>query len=176
MRAANAEPEPRTLVRYRLDVIAADVDDMVTSAGGWLFDRAMAGWDVNVHLPDAADARALHILGLRVRRFTDEVARTTEAQALAVAGDMLNADARVRDRVVTALRQGSSEVTLWGATWPPHVRGAQEVQHRLSSAARVFKAHALAAATLPAAVSDIETFRTGPTWCPAYEPDLLPIR
>jgi len=31
-------------VRYRLDVVAADVADVVRFAGGWLFDRAMAGW------------------------------------------------------------------------------------------------------------------------------------
>jgi hypothetical protein len=34
-------------MRYRLDAVAADVVD-VKFAGGWLFDRAMAGWDVTV--------------------------------------------------------------------------------------------------------------------------------
>ena len=33
-------------MRYRLDVVAAGVADVVRFAGGWLFDRAMAGWDV----------------------------------------------------------------------------------------------------------------------------------
>src|SRR6201999_4509172 len=39
-------------LRYRLDVVAADVADVVKFAGGWLFDRAMAGWDVTVLLVD----------------------------------------------------------------------------------------------------------------------------
>jgi hypothetical protein len=38
------------LLRYQLYVIAADVADVLQSVGGWLFDRSMAGWDVNVLL------------------------------------------------------------------------------------------------------------------------------
>jgi hypothetical protein len=40
-------------VRYRLDVVAATVADAVAAAGGWMFDRVMAGWDVRVMLADA---------------------------------------------------------------------------------------------------------------------------
>src|SRR5439155_14971420 len=50
-------------MRYRLDVVAADVVDVVKFAGGWLFDRAMAGWDVTVLLVDHPDERPLQILG-----------------------------------------------------------------------------------------------------------------
>ena len=46
-------------MRYRLDVVAADVADVVKFAGGWLFDRAMAGWDVTVLLVDHPDERPL---------------------------------------------------------------------------------------------------------------------
>ena len=35
-------------MRYRLDLVAASVADVVTCAGGWLCDRVMAGWDVTV--------------------------------------------------------------------------------------------------------------------------------
>jgi hypothetical protein len=35
-------------VRYRLDVVAASVSEVVSHAGGWLVDRVMAGWDVTV--------------------------------------------------------------------------------------------------------------------------------
>jgi len=34
------------LARYRLDVVAASAADAVRSAGGWLYDRSMAGWEV----------------------------------------------------------------------------------------------------------------------------------
>ena len=50
-------------MRYRVDVVAADVADVVKFAGGWLFDRAMAGWDVTVLLVDHPDERPLQILG-----------------------------------------------------------------------------------------------------------------
>ncbi|WP_343575423.1 hypothetical protein [Mycobacterium sp.] len=55
-------------MRYRLDVVAADVADVVTFAGGWLFDRAMAGWDVTVLVADHVDERPLRILGPARRR------------------------------------------------------------------------------------------------------------
>ena len=56
-------------MRYRLDVVASSVVDVVRFAGGWLFDRAMAGWDVSVLLTDLADqpdGRPLQILGAQV--------------------------------------------------------------------------------------------------------------
>ncbi|MGA8547342.1 MAG: hypothetical protein WB785_19075, partial [Mycobacterium sp.] len=53
-------------MRYRLDVVAANVADVVRFAGGWLFDRAMAGWDVTVLLVDHPDERPLQILGAQI--------------------------------------------------------------------------------------------------------------
>src|SRR3954454_7449288 len=38
------------VLRYQLNVLAASAQDVVQSAGGWVFDRARAGWDVNVVL------------------------------------------------------------------------------------------------------------------------------
>ena len=50
-------------MRYRLDVVAPTVLDAVQFAGGWIFDRVMAGWDVTVLIADGADVRPLEILG-----------------------------------------------------------------------------------------------------------------
>ncbi|HWF27336.1 MAG TPA: hypothetical protein VG327_02980, partial [Mycobacterium sp.] len=52
-------------LRYRLDVVAASTVDVVQSAGGWLYDRVMAGWEVTVLLPHSCDSRSLRILGVR---------------------------------------------------------------------------------------------------------------
>ncbi|ETB36586.1 hypothetical protein O977_01065, partial [Mycobacterium avium subsp. paratuberculosis 10-5975] len=52
-------------LRYRLDVVAASTVDVVQSAGGWLYDRAMAGWEVTVLLPHGCNTRSLRILGVR---------------------------------------------------------------------------------------------------------------
>jgi hypothetical protein len=50
-------------MRYRLDVVAPTVLDAVKFAGGWVYDRVMAGWDVTVLVGDQGDVRPLEILG-----------------------------------------------------------------------------------------------------------------
>ena len=50
-------------MRYRLDVVAPTVLDAVTSAGGWIYDRVMAGWDVTVLVGGDENVRPLTILG-----------------------------------------------------------------------------------------------------------------
>ena len=50
-------------MRYRLDVVAPTVLDAVQYAGGWVYDRVMAGWDVTVLVANDDDVRPLKILG-----------------------------------------------------------------------------------------------------------------
>jgi hypothetical protein len=57
------QPDAERHMRYRLDVVASSVVDVVKFAGGWVFDRSMAGRDVAVLLTDHPDDRPLHILG-----------------------------------------------------------------------------------------------------------------
>jgi hypothetical protein len=169
-----------TQTRYQLNVIAADVADVISSAGGWLFDRAMSGWDVTLFMADPSDVRPLRILGIKslpLQLSADAVPESPHTHALAVSADVLNAEACVREMVITALDRGVTEVALWGDPWPPefHHR-AQHVRHRLSGAARAFKEHALRAAELPAgSVSVTEDFRGGVPWGLPYESDLLVI-
>jgi hypothetical protein len=161
--------------RYRLDVVGLTVDDVVRSAGGWLFDRSMAGWDVNLYMIEPSAAQALRILGITPRPL--DALKFVEAQAIAVAADVFNSEECIRRDVIATLDRGFAEVTLWGDTWPSDVhRRAAAVQHRLSGAARVFKAHALSAAALPVDVgSGVEMFRSGARRDGLYEPDLLPV-
>ncbi|MCV7377727.1 hypothetical protein BST11_03620 [Mycobacterium alsense] len=169
-------------MRYRLDVVAASVVDVVRFAGGWLFDRAMAGWDVTVLLTDEdePDSRPLQILGARVLDLDHALAAAgsrPRPQALAAAADLLGCDSRVRTGVLRALDQGVTEVTLWGDTWPADLDSLAPVQHRLSMAASTFKGRALAAARTgvsPGTVGDIETFRSGLLACPSVAADLVP--
>jgi hypothetical protein len=56
-------PAPEDADRYRLHVVATNIADVVTSIGGLIFDRAMAGWDVAVAVEGNADDRAIRILG-----------------------------------------------------------------------------------------------------------------
>ena len=171
-------------MRYRLDVVASSVVDVVRFAGGWLFDRAMAGWDVTVLLTDLGrhpDARPLQILGARVLDLEDALALAAadsrpRPQALAAAADLFGCDSRVRQGVLQALDHGVTEVTLWGETWPAELdESVGLVQHRLSMAATTFKAQALAAAAAPhGSIGYLETFRSGLLACPSVAADLVP--
>jgi hypothetical protein len=154
-------------MRYRLDVVAPTVLDAVRFAGGWVYDRVMAGWDVTVLIGDDADVRPLEILGAQVRDLESVLASWEDRphpQTIAVAADLFDRDSRVRKGVLTALDQGATEVTLWGERLPAELdNSVDSVQHQLSAAARAFKAQALAAAndSAAAAVGDTETFRCG---------------
>jgi AcrR family transcriptional regulator len=171
------------IVRYRLDVVTPSVTEAVRSAGGWIFDRVMAGWDVRVLLhPDTAvDDRPLHILGAEIGDLESALhlgPNGLRPHALAVSADLYHRDERIRAGVQHALDSGQTEVTLWGESWPTELEHSSvgAVQHRLSVAARAFKAQALAAldcADVPAATV-IETFRSGtPASCPVAA-DLVP--
>ncbi|MDA4106785.1 hypothetical protein [Mycolicibacterium holsaticum] len=147
--------------RYRLDVMATRIADTVNCAGGWIFDRAMDGWDITVFVAfDHNDARPLEILGAKVAdlaRVADRPERSPEA--LSVAADLYATDGRVRYAVRKAFRRRTPEITLWGNQTPPELkRGAVVVQHQLTNAARAFKAHALAAAGIHSgSVDPVET-------------------
>lgn len=125
--------------------------DVVRFTGGWLFDQVMAGWDVTVLTTDHTDPRPLRILGAHAVDLEYALARAIHGpclQAIAVSADLYDADARVR-RMVQSLGEGPADIRFWSGRWPEHLGGrADPVRHRLSVAARAFKAQALTAAAL----------------------------
>lgn len=165
-------------MRYRLDVVASGVAEVVGAAGGWLFDRVMAGWDVTVLVDGDDDIRPLRILGVQTADLEAALRAGQDGprpDALAVAAEVYARDNRVRRGVQMALASGHTEVTLWGRAWPAELtRSIGDVEHRLSVAARAFKAQALAAASAPQDFGDIETFRTGMALCCPTAADLVP--
>ena len=169
-------------MRYRLDVVAASVVDVVRFAGGWLFDRSMAGWDVTVLVADHPDDRPLQILGARMLDLEEALAAVDSGvesrprpQALAAAADLFGCDSRVRQGVLQALDHGVTEVTLWGENWPAELdESVGLVQHRLSVAAQTFKSQSLAAARMPhGSIGHTETFRSGLLAWPSVAADLM---
>ncbi|MGO4443911.1 hypothetical protein AB4Z42_11210 [Mycobacterium sp. 2YAF39] len=154
-------------MRYRLDVVAPTVLDAVRCAGGWIYDRVTAGWDVTVLIGSDDDLRPLQILGaqtLDLGSVLEEWEDRPHPQTVAVAADLFDRDPRVLAHVRNALEQGATEVTLWGERVPAELDGSVDsAAHHLSAAARAFKARALAAANDPGAdaVAESETFRCG---------------
>ena len=104
-------------MRYRLDVVAPTVVEAVRAAGGWMFDRVMAGWDVRVLVTDGHDDRALQILGADGADLESVLQLGADGEhphAVAVAADLYGTDSRIRDGIRLALESGQTEVTLWG--------------------------------------------------------------
>jgi hypothetical protein len=166
--------------KYELDVTACEVTDLVRHAGGWLYDRSMAGWAVTVALPgELVDDSPLRILGLSTERAEDDDDDGTPAHAPALAASVeaLAANRMLRADVLRAMNRGLVEVTLWGSSAGAQGRAeptrqfsvnglggrVEPTQHVLSAAARAFKVHALRAVGLDEPVGAVETFLRRPT-------------
>jgi hypothetical protein len=126
----------------------------------------MAGWDVTVMTADHSDSRPLEILGARVRDLETMLALPVLGpclQAIAVRADLYESDERVRGMVLRAFEEGQAEIRFWGDFRPDNLGAAADpLSHRLSVAARAFKAQALVAAAAPAGpAEDVEVFRRG---------------
>ncbi len=146
VRAARSTRADGECLRYRLDVVATSAADVVQSAGGWLYDRVMAGWEVSVSLPHGCDTRALRILGVQAL-CPDDHPTGARSHSLAVSAEAFAADALVREKVLEAMDDRLTEVALWGDGWPLAVnRAMAQAQHVLTAAARRFKGYALSAA------------------------------
>jgi hypothetical protein len=150
-----------TLGKYHLQVTARDAADVVRSAGGWLIDRSMAGWDVTVVLTEDCDTLPLRILGVnsRVEEPDDDTAAPLRSVSLAASAQAIADDEHLRTEVLRALRRGLGEVTIWGDDPAESIPGVESVHHELSAAARAFKARALLAIGCVEPVGAVETFR-----------------
>jgi hypothetical protein len=163
------ESDPIGNRRYQLTVVASSLVDLVGSAGGWMCDKARAGWDVKVVLTDHHDTRPLAILGASTldvdAELSDVVKMASHSGALAIGASVLAADERIRAGVLGILKRGLTQVTVWGQAWPNELsHRVDPVEHKLSAAARAFKAHALGAATVSeGSIAGTETlFNLGP--------------
>ncbi|MET8653062.1 hypothetical protein AB0I48_23325 [Nocardia aurea] len=168
-------------LRYRLAVVAPSAVDVIRHAGGWLFDRTTAGWEVTVLVTDHSDVRPLRILGATVLDLEQSLATSvhdTWPNAVAVASETYMSDSRVREGVLDCFDRGLMEVAMWGDVIPPELEHrAGTAHHRVSVAARAFKACALNAAGHPAeSVESTEAFRVGEIPPPIYrsDADLVP--
>lgn len=177
-RGVGVRASATALMSYDLTVVAGDAGDVVGGAGGWLFDRVRAGWKVSVVIPASCDVRPLEILGVNTYfagRDANDLA--PEPAALAVSARLFGSDTALRRHVSAALKRGTAEVTMWGDCAAADVGfSVDRMQYRLSPAARAFKAQALAAAGLTAAVAPVEQFHSCALWYPADGTDLTVVR
>jgi hypothetical protein len=138
---------------YRVAVVAASIDDAVSSVGAWLFDRAKGGWKVRVFVADPKDPLPLQILGVDTVEPITEL-RSADLQrstALAIRGEVLTSNAMLAQRVYAPVLRQGKEVLIWGEP-PEKMRHECEMVWYASpsSAASAFKKRALAAAGINA--------------------------
>lgn len=142
-------------VRSQLELMAESAQQAVIWAGGLICDRALAGWQVVVWLPEVTSSVALTILGAETRVAGSEVAIADTGVPLvrlapgpAGAGQLQTYLCDRPDPVGAAPGRASPQAVVDGV-----------LHHRLSFAARAFKALALTACGRPGPVGEIETFR-----------------
>ncbi|MFC8042197.1 hypothetical protein [Nocardia sp. NPDC057353] len=166
------------LVKYRLDVVALSVADAVQHAGGWMFDRSTAGWEVTVLVPGVADDTPLRILGVQVASLDHALAtggRGRTPHAIAMAAGVCLRLPQADEGLHLALLDRGLEVVVWGERPPPaSAELLSPVEYRLSRAARAFKTRAMASAGLAAAAGPVEDFRSGATVHAPIATDLDP--
>jgi hypothetical protein len=128
-------------------VIGPDIDKTVRYAGGWLFDRVMAGWDVTAVVAQPHDVRPLKILGATVVDMDAAMAvqvRGPVPQTIAIDAALYESDSRVRAGLEGVLEQGTADIRMWGDHWPTGIDPRFGlVRHQLSLAAKAFKARAM---------------------------------
>jgi hypothetical protein len=145
---------PNPVGRYRLAVVATDATELVRSAGGYLFDHSFAGWDVDVTLLDERqNITPLRVLGVRANEPASEAFRLDPPVRILLIDPVV---VEIKD-IDWAARRCDADILLTDG--PPPIGGATRQTHRLSSAARVFKTHALIAAGSPSTMAEsVETF------------------
>ncbi|WNG86136.1 hypothetical protein C6A87_019925 [Mycobacterium sp. ITM-2016-00317] len=133
-------------------MITDSVPEAILYAGGLMFDRRRAGWQVVVFTDDVSHLRGLAILGIG-------------AQSRCRLDDREHGDREVRavaspiERLATKRESPWETRIVWGWNAPAASTGVvQPVGHQLSAAARAFKEHALRCTGLRSAVEHCERF------------------
>lgn len=158
--------------RLRLAILGLTVGEVVHAAGGWVFDRSLAGWDVTVIVSNLIDPRPVAILGAQGLDFSWALTAAGSGlhpHALAVSAELIADNRVVRDGLLSVIDEGTTEISTWGEEWPKGFDGVtvEQTTHRLSHAAKVFKRAALGSiGAAPADRIDTEAFHTGKQeWC-----------
>jgi hypothetical protein len=155
-------PDRGRATPHRLLVLGVDTADMVSGVGGLVCDSVRAGLQVEVCLETVGDDRALQILGVRARALPVRFDFDPQwPDAVVFAAALYERNQAVRRLVADSTRRRRSDVASWGGAWPTEPDSGMSVDHRLSSAARAFKLHAMKASGIAAHVSSTEPFRSG---------------
>ncbi len=142
-------------------MLGVDVPDIVSRAGGLICDSVRAGLTVAVCLECFDDDLALRILGVDARVLPDAFDVEQWPDAVYFASELHKRNRVVRRLIADAARRHSADVAAWGDSRWLGADSGLAVAHRLSSAAQMFKLHALRAVGQTTRVSPVEPFYSG---------------
>jgi hypothetical protein len=149
---------------HKLIVLGIDTADVISAAGGLVCDSIRAGLQVDVYLETLDDQRPLRILGTAANILPDAFAVDPEwPDAVYIAAALHERHRDVR-RLATRATRRQADVAIWGATPPQGADPGGSTEHRLSSAARAFKLHAMKASGVAAQTAPVESFQSGSRW------------
>jgi hypothetical protein len=148
-------PPIKPTIRYTLGVMAQSVSDAVLCAGGLIFDRAAAGWDVTVYTKDDGCSLAIEILGAKSCDLESLLCQDALYPTVLVVTASLHAEnGRVQACVATASRLGAADVLFADAGVPDDTGRGGAFLYTLGGAASAFKKCAVQA-------EDVQTDRIG---------------
>jgi hypothetical protein len=151
-------------LRHRVVIVAPRVVDTVRHVGGWLYDQALAGWEVTVLTREHQDIRPLEILGARVVDLDSAVSTENGLvpEALVASAELYSTDERIRVGLDRVLERGMTKFSMWGDEIPADIDARfSPSEYCMSRAAQVFKRHALVAAEVrEPVIAPTESFRT----------------
>jgi hypothetical protein len=131
--------------RYRVVALASTVDDVVESAGGFVFDHAAAGWEVVVYVEDCRNELPLRIVGASTVRRCSALSLEMEAEPADIL--LVGASLPIRDpirRYLALVHDQEIEPAMWGGEPPTQrQRDRRIIEYRLTAAAVAFKREAL---------------------------------
>lgn len=157
---------------YRLDVFALEILDAVSLAGGWLFDRAMAGWKVTLVLPipDHHSEFAARVLGAEVANYSSVAGMIRPCPyGVAAVGSAIGMGV-VQSHIERGSESGGLELSLIGdieRISELHGYAFRHHLHRLSRAAIAFKSRSLATLGCDVVPMTSNTERLSSTFCDA---------
>ncbi|MDG4667908.1 hypothetical protein [Mycobacterium sp. 236(2023)] len=132
--------------RYCATAIGTDPARIVEHIGGWLYDHMKQGWNTSVAAPVSRRSTALRILGVDTVDTSALLSGydATAANAIAVDAGLYGSDSVIGAFVDRAARGRFNSIALWGdcGISSTCTIGFSSGSHRLSDAARRFKAHA----------------------------------
>lgn len=143
---------------YQLNIITDNPVEMICDIGGWVCDKALAGWRTTVilHGNPNPHGRVLRIVGIDtvVSDTSWSTLTPSPSNQMVVAARSYRNEAVLRRVVDDLLGAGLHDVILWGpandgAAWQaPFDPPSTTHEYRLSVAARALKAQSLIAAGL----------------------------